>query len=56
MSQAEVTTAVANDTKPGASIEDPLAKITQAQLDLISKTWAIVSKDLQGAGLIMFKK
>lgn len=56
MSQAEVTPVVATDTKPGAPEGDPLTKITPAQLQMIGETWGIVSKDLQGAGLIMFKK
>lgn len=55
---AKVTPAVPNDTKPVASEteEDPLSKITPAQLGLISSTWSIVAKDLQGAGLIMFNR
>ncbi len=58
MSQTEVTPVVANDTKPGAKEqeEDPLSKITPAQLSLITETWAIASVDLQAAGLVMFKK
>ena len=52
----EETKQKVTDSSKDTKVEGELKHLTEGQVKLIASTWATVSEDLQGAGLIMFKK
>ena len=54
LSTKEISTTIKRGAQPVSSLGDK--PLTNQQKELVEKTWSLVEPDLQGAGILLFKK